>query len=60
MVVGVSLRFPLPSAFMTETAPLPPRLLTKAIFLPSGDQAGVEKYAVGVSLRFPLPSAFMT
>jgi hypothetical protein len=35
-------------------------LLTKAIFLPSGDQDGKAFSDFRVSLRCPLPSVFMT
>jgi hypothetical protein len=52
-----------PSAFMTKISSLPPvpRLVEKAIFAPSGDQAG-DSSSAGLFVRFlwPLPSAFMT
>jgi hypothetical protein len=61
--MGVTARFPPPSAFMTTilTSPGGPSRL-KAICCPSGDQAGPNSAASGVcvSFRCPLPSAFMT
>jgi hypothetical protein len=54
-------RCPLPSAFMTWASRRPSRLLTNAIFRPSGDHDGrLSHAAFRVRFRFPLPSAFMT
>ena len=51
---------PLPSAFMTQISPVPPRLDRNAIFLPSGDHAGSVSDA-GWAVRFvtPVPSGFI-
>ena len=55
----VRLRCPLPSAFMTWASRGPSRLLTNAIFRPSGDHDGrLSHAAFRVRFRFPLPSAF--
>src|SRR5262245_51305551 len=55
----VSRRRPRPSAFIRSISPV--RLLSKAIVLPSGDQAGIASLApLGVSRCRPLPSTFMT
>ena len=64
----VSLRTPLPSAFMTKMSVLPlsspftMRSLEKAIFVPSGDQAGLALRARLPGVRFVSsePSAFIT
>src|SRR5262245_39787302 len=70
-VLRASLRCPLPSAFMTQASahddvqrllhPHLPLVLVKAIFCPSGDQAGSNSWTeLCVKLRWSLPSAFMT
>src|SRR6266545_5727188 len=57
---SVMRRAPVPSAFMTQM-PAPPSLnLTKAIFDPSGDQAGSVSPGTDGSLVSPVPSGLVT
>src|SRR5512132_4176818 len=54
---------PEPSALMSQMFHVPFRVLANAIWLPSGDQAGLlssQHVLSGVSAVCPLPSAFIT
>src|SRR6266508_1657235 len=53
-------RAPVPSALMTQMPALHSRNLTKAIFDPSGDQAGSVSPGTDGSLDSPVPSEFVT
>ncbi len=65
MPPGVTLRWPLPSAFITNTSRwklgAATRSLSNVIMLPSGDQFGRRSVAgLFVSRTWSVPSAFMT